>query len=63
MKWDHHPSHYDYKHHFREDWNKDDYTFKGGWHHRKYYDEWWRKEGKASFEAYIERAEQNVDED
>jgi hypothetical protein len=59
-----HPDHHDHKHPFHEDRpEKDDDTRKCGWHQWTYYDEWWRKEGKASFDAYIEREKENVEED
>ncbi|MEK6795208.1 MAG: hypothetical protein AABZ39_10550 [Spirochaetota bacterium] len=46
--------------HFHEHagkWN--DWKVKGGWGKWKYYDQYWREEGKAAFEKYIERREKN----
>jgi hypothetical protein len=55
----HHPGH-NLKHHhhnrkhYRE-WKRDDWMIKGGWKNWDYYDGWWREEGKAAFENYIDR--------
>lgn len=38
------------------DWKNDEWKINGGWKDWRYYDDWWRAEGKAAFEGYIERA-------
>jgi hypothetical protein len=35
---------------------------KGDWENRSYYDEWWKTEGKALFENYIDRIKQPEDQ-
>ncbi|MBI4977830.1 MAG: hypothetical protein HZC28_10120 [Spirochaetes bacterium] len=34
-----------------------DWNVKGGWGKWRYYDEYWKEEGKAAFEKYVERRE------
>jgi hypothetical protein len=47
-----HHQHYFHRHNGFDDaaWQ-----IKGGWHNWDYYEDWWRKEGKAAFENYIDR--------
>ncbi len=61
----HHGGHHHRQWHFhdkhwgrRDDWNGDDvWKPRGSYHNWKYYDKYWRDEGKAAFEAYIDRIE------
>ncbi len=42
-------------HHHKWDWDEDDWKIHGSWRNWDHYDEWWRAEGKAAFEQYVER--------
>jgi len=52
----HHGPHGHGRNHFKK-WGNGSDCGKGGWGKWKYYDEYWHKEGKDSFEKYIERKE------
>jgi hypothetical protein len=40
-----------------DDWKDDTWKPRGSYGNWKYYDQYWREEGKAAFESYIERVE------
>jgi hypothetical protein len=53
-------------------WNKDcgggwedssEWKVKGDWHNWKHYKDYWREEGKASFEKYLEKRESEKKDD
>ena len=56
----HHESRYHHQKHYHPDctWNdseRETWKIKGGHHNWKYYDEWWKTEGKEKFEAFIDQ--------
>ena len=40
-----------------------EWELKGGWHDWRYYDRWWRAEGKQSFERFIDRLKETKEGD
>jgi hypothetical protein len=42
-----------------DDWKDDTWKPSGSYRNWKYYDRYWREEGKAAFEAYIDRIEKD----
>ncbi len=50
---DKHWKHWRHKHRFADDWAPN-----GDYSNWRYYDEYWKTEGKASFEAYLNRTKQ-----
>lgn len=58
------PGHWKGKRPWRNDWQENmdwrdngDWDLKGGWHQWRYYKDYWRTEGKAAFEKYIDKME------
>lgn len=52
-----HHKHFTRRWEWRMHWDDSDgeeWKIKGGWRNWRYYDEWWRKEGKSRFEQYLE---------